>query len=202
MTIQQVIFYIFSFSAITSGIMVIASKNSVRALLFLILTFVSTAGLWMLLESEFLSLTLVLVYVGAVMVLFLFVVMMLDVELAEVKGGFTRYLPLGFCIAVLIMVGLIYAVGPKNFGLQAFPIPSPHAADFSNIEKLGVMLYTRFLYPFELAGVLLLAAIVSAISLTFRRRRENKAPDPMRQIQVRKEDRLRLVKMNIEKDSI
>ena len=202
MTIERMRFYIFSFLALSSGTMVVVSKNSVKALLFLVLTFVSIAGLWMLLESEFLSLTLILVYVGAVMVLFLFVIMMLDVELASVREGFTRYLPLGFCIAVLMVVGLVYAVGPKNFGLQTVPLPAPHEANFNNIEKLGVMLYTRFLYPFELAGVLLLAAIVSAISLTFRRRRENKAIDPTKQIQVRKEDRIRLVKMNVEGDSV
>ncbi len=200
MTIQQGIFYIFSFLTVLSASMVILSKNSVRALLFLVLTFVSMAGLWMLLESEFLSITLVLVYVGAVMVLFLFVVMMLDVELASVHEGFTRYLPLGFCIAVLIVVGLVYAVGPKNFGLESVPIPAPHPVDFSNIERLGIILYTRFIYPFELAGVLLLSAIISAISLTFRQRRENnKAPDPHSQVKALKEERLRLVKMETRK---
>lgn len=202
MTVERILFFIFSFLAILSGTLVIVSRNSVKAMLFLVLTFVSTAGLWMLLESEFLSVTLVLVYVGAVMVLFLFVVMMLDVELAAIREGFTRYLPLGFCIAVLIVVALVYAVGPKHFGLQAIPVPAAHGAEFSNIEKLGIILYTRFLYPFELAGVLLLTAIVSAISLTFRRRRENKAMDPAQQVQARKGERLRLVKMNIEKDNI
>jgi len=198
--IKQSIFYFFSFLAISSGSMVIISRNSVRALLFLVVTFVSTAGLWMLLESEFLSITLILVYVGAVMVLFLFVVMMLDVELAVIQEGFTRYLPVGLCAAVLIVVGLVYTVGPRNFGSERIPIPLPHPANFSHVEALGVVLYTRFLYPFELAGVLLLSAIVSAISLASRDRRENKALDPNQQIKVCKEDRLRLV--NIGKNNL
>jgi NADH-quinone oxidoreductase subunit J len=202
MTFKQVIFYIFSFLAVLGAFRVITARNSVKALLFLVLTFVATAGLWMLLESEFLSLTLILVYVGAVMVLFLFVVMMLDVELASVHEGFTRYLPFGFSIAALIIMGLIYVVGPKNFGLKVIPMPVPKSADFSNIRELGVMLYTHFLYPFELAGVLLLSAIIAAISLTFRRRSENKAPDPQKQTKVQKKDRIKLVRMDLKKDDI
>ncbi len=148
----------------------------------------------MLLEAEFLSVILVLVYVGAVMVLFLFVVMMLDVELSSIREGFTRYLPLGFCVSVLVVICLVYVVGSKNFGISQVPLPMPHSSEYSNTLDLGVMLYTQYLYPFELAGVLLLVAIISAISLTFRGYRGRKKVDPGFQIQVRKEDRVRLVK--------
>jgi len=196
MSIEQSIFYLFSGIVVLAAGMVIFSKNPVKAVLFLVLTFLATAGLWMLLEAEFLSVTLILVYVGAVMVLFLFVVMMLDIELASIREGFARFLPLGIAVAVLVVIGLMYAVGSRNFGLDIVALPAPHAVEFSNIKNLGILLYTRFLYPFELAGVLLLVAIIAAISLTFRGSRGSLAPNPSAQVQVRKEDRLRLVKMD------
>lgn len=197
MTIEQLVFYGFSALAILSASMVIVSKNPVRAVLFLILTFFATASLWVMLEAEFLAVTLVLVYVGAVMVLFLFVVMMLDIELASLREGFARYLPVGLCVSVLVVVGLIYAVGPRDFGLLKIPSPEP-AANFSNAQALGTLLYTEYLYPFELAGVLLLIAIIAAIALTFRGRRENKSPNPAWQVSVQKKDRIRLVKLESE----
>jgi len=195
MTVEQVIFYFFSFFAILGGSLVVISKNTVRAVLCLVMTFVAASGLWMLLEAEFLAVTLVLVYVGAVMVLFLFVVMMLDVELASVREGFIRYLPLGLCISLLVVASLVVAIGPKYFGLGAVSTPMTPTADYSNVKMLGEVLYTHFVYPFELAGVLLLVAIVAAISLTFRGRRDSLAPDPNKQIQVHARDRIRLVKM-------
>ncbi len=200
--IQSLIFYGFSLLAIFAAGMVIISKNMVRAVLFLVLTFFATAGLWMLLEAEFLAVTLVLVYVGAVMVLFLFVVMMLDIELASIREGFARFLPLGLSVAALVVFGLVMAVGPKQFGLDRVPVPEPHALNFSNVTQLGTLLYTQFLYPFELAGVLLLVAIIAAISLTFRGKRDSIAPNPTRQVNVRKEDRVQLLKMESEKKSI
>src|SRR5690349_15419330 len=131
--IQSLIFYGFSLLAIFAASMVIISKNMVRAVLFLVLTFFATAGLWMLLEAEFLAVTLVLVYVGAVMVLFLFVVMMLDIELSSIREGFSRFLPLGLSVAALVVLGLVMAVGPKQFGINLVPVPEPHALNFSNV---------------------------------------------------------------------
>lgn len=197
--IDSAIFYAFAALAIFAASMVVISRNPVRAVLFLVLTFFATAGLWMLLEAEFLAVTLVLVYVGAVMVLFLFVVMMLDVELASVREGFARFLPLGLFVALLVVIGLVFAVGAKQFGVDIVAVPQPHSANFSNVEDLGILLYTRFLYPFELAGILLLVAIIAAISLTFRGRRGSIAPDPADQLKVRKEERVQLVKMASEK---
>ena len=196
MNLEQIIFYAFSAVAIFAALMVIVSKHPVRAVLFLVLTFFATAGLWMFLEAEFLSVTLVLVYVGAVMVLFLFVVMMLDVELASIREGFARYLPLGLAVSAVVTVGLIYVVGAKNFGLDKIPLPkSPVGIGYSNVQALGTELYTHYLYPFLLAGVLLLVAMVAAISLTFRGRRESIAPNPALQVQVRKSDRVTLMQV-------
>jgi NADH-quinone oxidoreductase subunit J len=190
--IQPIIFYVFATLAIFAASMVVISKNSVRAVLFLVLTFFATAGLWMLLHAEFLAVTLVLVYVGAVMVLFLFVVMMLDVESASFREGFARFLPLGLSVAALVVFGLVFAVGARQFGIEIVPAPVADAVNFSNVEQLGILLYTEFLYPLELAGVLLLVAIIAAISLTFRGRRGTIAPNPTDQLKIRKEDRVKL----------
>lgn len=191
--IQPLIFYAFSALAIFAASMVVVSKNPVRAVLFLVLTFFATAGLWVLLHAEFLAITLVLVYVGAVMVLFLFVVMMLDVDLSAVREGFSRFLPLGLLVAALVVFGLIFAVGAKQFGIHIVPIPPAQAANFSQVEQLGIRLYTEFLYPLELAGVLLLVAIIAAISLTFRGRRGTIAPNPDEQLKAHKKDRIQWV---------
>lgn len=196
MTIEQIIFYFFACMAILGGSLVIISRNTVRAVLCLVLTFFAVAGLWLMLEAEFLAVTLVLVYVGAVMVLFLFVVMMLDVELASIRQGFAHYLPLGLCVSVLVVVSLLFAVGPKNFS-QEFHPGVEAATSINNVKMLGEILYTHFLYPFELAGVLLLVSIVAAIGLTFRGRRGTLAPEPSKQVLVTKSDRLRLVKMEV-----
>jgi NADH-quinone oxidoreductase subunit J len=197
-TIDSYVFYAFSALAIFAASMVVISRNPVRAVLFLVLTFFATASLWILLEAEFLALTLVLVYVGAVMVLFLFVVMMLDIELASLREGFARFLPLGLSVAALVVIGLVFAVGSKQFGTNIVPVPAPHPAHFSNIEALGTVLYTKFLYPFELAGILLLVAIVAAISLTFRGKRGSLALNPTEQLKIKKTDRVQLVKMESE----
>jgi len=155
--------------------------------------------LWLLLEAEFLAIALVLVYVGAVMVLFLFVVMMLDINTAPIKEGFTRYLPVGIVVAVLMMVEMSLVVGSRFFGPQKVPIPAPEPAGFSNTSALGNLLYTHYVYPFEIASVILLVAIVAAIALTMRRRAETKYQNPARQVTVRRADRVRLVKMTAEK---
>lgn len=198
MTLLQSFFYLFSALTLTSATMVIVSRNPVRAVLFLVLTFFTMAGVWMLLEAEFLAITLVLVYVGAVMVLFLFVVMMLNIEEATLRSGFARYLPLGICISVLVVVGLVYAI--KEGPLEFVPLKaSPYSAEVSQVKRLGELLYTHYVYPVEVAGVLLLVAIIAAISLTFRGQRAKKTPRPSEQVQWQKTDRITLINLKDEK---
>jgi NADH-quinone oxidoreductase subunit J len=146
---------------------------------------------------------LILVYVGAVMVLFLFVVMMLDVDIATLRAGFIRYLPIGALIAVVLALEIFLIVGPANFGLQQFPSPVQAGPEVSNTEELGLMLYTLYVYPFEIAAVILLVAIVAAIRLTLRRRPETKYMDPAEQVRVKKgPDRIRIVKMPSERAAV
>ena len=196
MEFSQLVFYFFATVLLFAAFMVITIRNPVKAALFLVLTFFSAAGLWMLLEAEFLAIVLVLVYVGAVMVLFLFVVMMLDINLVRLREGFGEYLPIGALVAVLLAaeMGLILATG---YGDRIAPLS--HAAGYSNTRELGRVLYTVYAYPFEIAAAILLAAIVAAIALTLRRRPETKYQNPARQVRVRREDRVRLVKMPAEK---
>ncbi|MEJ2309592.1 MAG: NADH-quinone oxidoreductase subunit J [Gammaproteobacteria bacterium] len=198
MSFEKFVFYVFAAILVFAATMVITRRNPVHSVLFLVLAFFNAAGLWMLLQAEFLAITLVLVYVGAVMVLFLFVVMMLDIEVAELRASFIRYMPLGILIGVLMIVELLMVVGPQHFGLDKFAAPVRHGADYSNTKELGEMLYTNYLYPFEIAAVILLVAIVAAISLTLRRRPDTKYLDPATQVVVKKKDRLRIVKMEAE----
>jgi NADH-quinone oxidoreductase subunit J len=195
MTIEKGIFYFFAILLIYAAVRVITIRNPVHAALHLVLAFFASSALWMLMEAEFLSITLVLVYVGAVMVLFLFVVMMLDINIAEVREGFVSYLPVGFLIGLVILLEMGMVVGPEFFGLERYSSPSPHPADYSNTAELGSVLYTVYVYPFEIAAAILLVAIVAAISLTMRRRPEAKKQTPGKQVQVRAADRLRVVKM-------
>lgn len=192
--VEQMVFYFFAALAIFSASMVVISKHPVRSVLLLILTFLATSVLWLLLEAEFLALSLVLVYVGAVMVLFLFVVLMLDVEAEKQRGRFTQYLPLGMCVLVLFLILLVYAVGPQAFGTDKIAAPLKHAASYSNVTELGVLLFTKYLLQFELAGILLLAAIVAAIGLTFRGAQYRRSQNPSSQIKVTKKDRLRIIR--------
>ncbi|MDZ7802681.1 NADH-quinone oxidoreductase subunit J [Thiohalophilus sp.] len=193
--VEKIIFYIFAAIMVFGATMVISVRNPVRAALFLVLTFFASAAIWMLLEAEFLAITLVLVYVGAVMVLFLFVVMMLDINTAQLKEGFIRYLPVGIGVAILLVVMLVGVVGPENFSLDKMPAPERHAADYSNTRELGNVLYTVYVYPFEIAAVILLVAIVAAIALTLRKRPTTKYQNPDSQIAVKREDRVRVIKM-------
>jgi NADH-quinone oxidoreductase subunit J len=167
----------------------------VHSALFLVLAFFTAAGLWMLLEAEFLAITLVLVYVGAVMVLFLFVVMMLDINLDRLREGFWDYLPLAGFVSVLLVIEMALILGSRHFGLDVMSTPEPHAADYSNTKELGRLLYTDYVYAFELAAVILLVAIVAAIALTLRRRKDSKYLNPAEQVNVKRDDRLRIVKM-------
>lgn len=194
LTPLRVIFYFFSAVAVGSALSVITAINPVRSVLSLVVTFFAMAAIWMILNAEFLALILLLVYVGAVMTLFLFVVMMLNIDKADKNSGFVRYLSLGAIIMVLFTGLLMVVVGPPYFGISQMPLPIPKPADYSNIEQLGNILYTDYVYPFEIAGVLLLTAIIAAITLTHRRARR-KVQEPAVQIAVRPEDRLRLIKM-------
>ena len=179
--------------------MVITARNPVHAALFLVLAFFTSAGIWLLLEAEFLAIILVLVYVGAVMVLFLFVVMMLDINLAPLREGFIRYLP-GRRRGGGDRRGRARP-GDRGLGLRSSNPsrqPPAHPADYSNTKELGELLYTVYVYPFELAAAILLVAIVAAIALTMRRRTGVKTQDPSRQVEVRREDRIRIVQMPAE----
>jgi len=191
---EKTLFYTFAAILLFAATMVITVRNPVRAALFLVLAFFTSAAIWLLLEAEFLAIVLVLVYIGAVMVLFLFVVMMLDINLTPLREGFARYLPVGFSVAAIIAAEMVIVLGPENFGFEQFKSPIPHGPDYSNTRELGNQLYTVYVYPFELASVILLVAIVAAIALALRRR-NNKAQDPARQVRVRRQDRVRLVKM-------
>jgi len=196
MTFSEIVFYAFSAVLVGSALGVITARNPVHAALLLVLAFCTSAGLWVQLQAEFLAITLVLVYVGAVMVLFLFVVMMLDINVARLREGFWRYLPLGALVALL----LVGEMGLLLYG-QFLDQPPPPAlpADYSNTKELGRLIYTEYVYPFEIAAVILLVAIVSAIALTLRRRKESKYIDPASQIAVRRQDRVRIVSMPAEK---
>jgi NADH-quinone oxidoreductase subunit J len=195
MTYQAFIFYFFASILVLSSLRMITVRNPVHAALFLVLSFFTSAALWLLLEAEFLAITLVLVYVGAVMVLFLFVVMMLDINIAKLQEGFIQFLPVGILVALVMMVEMVLVVSSKVFDVSP---PTPAAAGFSNTKALGTVLYTDYVYPFEIAAVILLVAIIAAISLTLRRRPETKYQNPAKQIRVRREDRVRLVKMKSE----
>jgi NADH-quinone oxidoreductase subunit J len=194
MTVLQMIFYAFSALAVFSGMMVVGSSNPVRGALFLVLTFFSMAALWLLLHAEFLALILVLVYVGAVMTLFLFVVMMLSVSRLSLKEGFVRYLPFAIIIVLMVVGLMVMVIGSGRFGLVAMPTPT-EPVDYNNIANLGMLLYTNYAFPFEVAALILLTAIVAAISLTHRPGKKHKSQNVSAQIAVKASDRLRLIDM-------
>ena len=196
---EQILFYCFSAVLIFAATMVITVRNPVRAALFLVLAFFTSAGIWLLLEAEFLALTLVLVYVGAVMVLFLFVVMMLDINLSSLQEGFTRYLPLGIIVAALITIEMLAVFDASHFGLDIVSAPAPQPEGYSNTKAIGLLLYTTYVYPFEIASVILTVAIIAAITLTLRDTKSRKAQVVSEQVKVRAEDRVRVVKMKTSK---
>jgi NADH-quinone oxidoreductase subunit J len=192
----QILFYVFATVLVASALGVIVSRNPVHAALSLVLCFVTSAAIWLLIEAEFLAVVLVLVYVGAVMVLFLFVVMMLDINTEEMRSGFTRYAWLGWITAAVVIVEIVGVVTAKGLGLDVTKGAAPLPADYSNTTELGTVLYTKYAYPFELAAVLLLVAIVAAIALTMRKRAGHKVQDISAQTAVRAKDRVRIVKMD------
>jgi NADH-quinone oxidoreductase subunit J len=190
-----ILFYAFAAVLVGAALGVVLSRNPVHAALFLVLAFFNSAALWLLLEAEFLGIVLVLVYVGAVMVLFLFVVMMLDINVAQLREGFTRYAPLGALIAGVMVVEIVYVVWVRQLGLDLAGGAPPLPDGYSNTKALGAVLYTDYVYPFELAAVVLLVAIVAAIVLTMRDRPGYKRQDIASQVAVRREDRVRIVKI-------
>jgi NADH-quinone oxidoreductase subunit J len=198
MGFEKFLFYVFALVLVFSAVRVITVRNPVHAALFLVLAFFTSAALWLLIEAEFLAIVLVLVYVGAVMVLFLFVIMMLDINVAPLREGFIRYLPVGAAVALIIVIEMALVVGSSYFSTDQFGLVS-RAADYSNTKELGGVLYTFYVYPFEIASVILLVAIVAAISLTMRRREGAKYQNPAQQVRVSRDDRVRLVRMASEK---
>ncbi len=198
MGFENIVFYVFAAIMVFSAFMVITVKNPVQASLFLVLTFFSCSAIWMLLEAEFLAITLVLVYVGAVMVLFLFVVMMLDINVARMRAAFMQYLPIGIAVLITMIAMMFMVVGGDHFGLEQVAAPARQAADYNNTRELGLVLYTVYVYPFEIAAVILLVAIVAAIALTLRRRPKTKYQNPDAQIAVKRDDRIRMVEMKAE----
>jgi len=193
------VFYILSAVLVLSALRVVTARNPVHAVLFLVLAFFNAGGIWLLLSAEFLAVTLVMVYVGAVMVLFLFVVMMLDIDFARLREGFWRYLPVGALVGVVLAVEMSLVLGGRYFGLEAMPAPAATPAGFSNTRELGLVLYTDYAWPFELAALVLLVAMIAAVSLTLRKRRTDKWIAPSAQVSVRHEGRIELVKMAAEK---
>jgi NADH-quinone oxidoreductase subunit J len=199
MNFELAVFYVFGAILVVAGLLVITVRNPVHAALALVLAFFTAADIWLLLRAEFLAIALVLVYVGAVMVLFLFVVMMLDINVDRLREGFWRHLPFGLAVGVLVVVefaGVVWVA----FGRAEYPAPPDPGPGYSNTKALGRLLYTDYVYPFELAAVLLLVAIVAAIALTMRRRKDTKFQDPARQVGVKRQDRVRLVSMPAEKN--
>ena len=195
MTLELLLFYSFAAVLVGSALAVVTVRNPVHAALFLVLTFFTSACLWLLARAEFLAIALILVYVGAVMVLFLFVVMMLDVKIAAVREGFARYLPVAIIVALVMLFEMLTLIGVgRKLEVMAAPDPAA-AAGISNTEWLGRVLFSDYILPFEVAAVVLTVAIIAAIMLTLRRRPNTKRQDPARQVLVRREDRLRVVKV-------
>jgi NADH-quinone oxidoreductase subunit J len=193
---QLICFYAFSFVTVVAALSVITLKNTVHAVLALVLTFFSAACLWLLLEAEFLALALIVVYVGAVMVLFLFVVMMLDIDQEKMREGFVKFLPVGLIVAVVMLVEMLGLIGVRAMRAQVMGAnPALTSATSNNTEWLGHALYTQYLLPFEVAALILSVGIVAAVALTLRERRAARYESASQQVRVNPLDRVRIVKM-------
>jgi NADH-quinone oxidoreductase subunit J len=193
---ETAIFYAFAAVLLGSGLAVITARNPVHGALALVLAFFTAAAIWLLLRAEFLAITLVVVYVGAVMVLFLFVVMMLDINLERVREGFWRNMPLALLVGGIMVAEMVAILSNKYFGQTPKQIP----AGYSNTKELGRVLYTQYAYAFEIAAVILLVAIIAAIALTLRKRKDSRSQDPAEQVKARREERVRLVSMPSERE--
>jgi NADH-quinone oxidoreductase subunit J len=199
MNFEAAVFYISAAILLYAGIRTVTCRNPVHAALHLVLAFFTAAEIWLLLRAEFLAIALVLVYVGAVMVLFLFVVMMLDINLDALREGFWRALPLAATVGVLMVAEMVLVLAGPQAGFSDRPMPGDPRPGYSNTKALGEVLYTDYVYPFQLAAVVLLVAIIAAIALTMRKRKDTRYQDPARQVTVRREDRVRIVSMPVEK---
>ena len=197
--LEQSIFYIFATLLVTSAGLVISVRNPVHSALFLILSFFCSAAIWLILEAEFLAIALVLVYVGAVMVLFLFVVMMLDIKISILREGFSRFLPVGLLVALLMLIAMGLIVGSTHILPDSWSTSGQLEAGIDNTRLLGKVLFTEYIYPFEVAGAVLLVAIIAAISLTMRKPRTQRTPEPGKQVNIKRDERVRLV--NMDKDN-
>jgi NADH-quinone oxidoreductase subunit J len=200
MNFEAAVFYVFAAILVYAGIRTVTCRNPVHAALHLVLAFFTAAAIWLVLRAEFLAITLVLVYVGAVMVLFLFVVMMLDINLEELRKGFTRYLPFGAVLALIVVLEIGHVIWFRSQGLRFLTAPQGQPTGYSNTKELGAVLYTEHVYAFEIAAVILLLAIVAAITLTMRKRPGLKVQDITKQVAVRREDRVRIVKVETSKE--
>ena len=194
---ETFLFYAFSAILVLAALRVITARNPVHSAMFLVLSFFTAAGIWLLLRAEFLAIALVLVYVGAVMVLFLFVVMMLDINLERLREGFWRNLPLAIVVGAILVFEMVALLARQVF--EAAPAAEP-GPGYSNTRELGLVVYTRYAYAFEVSAVILLVAIIAAIALTLRRRKDTRYQNPSEQVKVRREDRVRLISMPAEKD--
>ena len=199
MSFELISFYLFSAVLLVAAVCMVTVRNPVYAALCLIVCFFNSAALWIMLQAEFLGIVLVLVYVGAVMVLFLFVIMMLDVKREEQRESFGKYLPVGLTVAAVIALEMILVLSRGNFSDPKTYTPQQLGANDSNTERLGELLYTEYLYPFEIAGVILLVAIIAAIILTLRTRPDSKSQDVEQQVRTKRADRVRIVPMEAEK---
>jgi len=200
MEFKTFVFYLLATVMVFAALRVVTVRNPVQAALFLVLTFFNAAGIWLLLQAEFLVITLVMVYVGAVMVLFLFVVMMLDINIDRLREGFWSYLPVGAVVGVIMLAEMVLVLSGPYFGLDAMPAPPAAQAGYSNTRELGRVLYTDYVYPFELASLVLLVAMVAAVALTLRKRTGSRHLDPAQQVAVKRADRIELVSMPSEKE--
>ena len=198
MEFKTIVFYAFATIMLFAALRVITARNPVHAVLFLVLVFFSAGGIWLLLKAEFLAIALIMVYVGAVMVLFLFVVMMLDINIERLRKGFWSYLPVGATVGGLMVAEMALLLSRKYFSAEALPGPTEEAV--SNTKELGRLLFTDYVYPFELASVILLVGIIAAVMLTLRHRKDVKHLDPAKQVAVKASDRLRIVQMQAEKE--
>ncbi len=195
MDFKTAMFYLMATVLVFAGLRVITARNPVHAVLFLVLAFFNASGIWLLLQAEFLAIALIVVYVGAVMVLFLFVVMMLDINIDRLREGFWNYLPLGAIVGLCMALEMAIVLAQPYFWPEAMPNPPAAEAGYSNTRELAKLLFRDYVYPFELASVILLVAIVAAVMLTLRKRGDNKTQNPIRQVAVKSGDRMRLVKM-------
>ncbi len=199
MNFQDLVFYTFAGVLILCALGVVTFRNPVHSALLLVLAFVTSSGLWLLLEAEFLAITLVLVYVGAVMVLFLFVVMMLDINLDRLREGFWKWFPFGAIVALVMAVEMGMVLMSRQFDLESLPLPVSKSIEFSNTKELGRLIYTDYVYAFELAAVILLVAMVAAIAITLRHRTDKKLTDAGQQVTVKRNDRLKIMSIPAEK---